>query len=292
MFAICCRIPIRPLFAVRTSYYSTAVAVDLEYILNKPWREKERARLTMGERILDCFEASNLVWSLIVPPTSSDRNSDATTFFQRQNPVDEVRLLELYDLLEAEKLSPIIGGSLAAMVYSVGRVTNEVDINLVADRTKFETLRQLVQKNPNFTDVTPLFDSTAGKKMVPVCHTHFKYKGLPIGIYFNSNFATQYAVENAVTVKVKDNSLKFIPPESVCGFKMANSKEKSLRFFKDQNDVAIILKMATVSDLQKINKYVEQAIDIVQGPNSAQLVTWRNLMTSVMEIRTNDFSDE
>jgi len=238
---------------------------------------------------MECFGAANLVFSLIGTPTkSSTTNGEPGSFFTRQNPVDEERLRELWGLLEKEGLGPVLGGSLAAMTYSVGRITKDVDLNLAVNSTKFESLQQLYNQNPNFTDATPLFNSTAGKNEIRVSHTHFKYKGLPIDIYFNSNFVTQYAIENAVTVPVKDYSLRCIPPESVCSFKMANARKKTLRFIKDQTDVLTILNMVPELEFKRINEYVEQVIYTVQGPDSPQLRTWKEVMDLARSIRKDE----
>eukprot|EP01124_Arcella_intermedia_P000457 TRINITY_DN1022_c0_g1_i1.p1 TRINITY_DN1022_c0_g1~~TRINITY_DN1022_c0_g1_i1.p1 ORF type:complete len:302 (-),score=16.97 TRINITY_DN1022_c0_g1_i1:46-879(-) len=247
----------------------------------KPWRE-ERKKMTMADRLQDCFEAVQLVNSIFSycktnSPTTPKGDQYPINF--SNNPLEKERFLELWKILQSAGLSPVIGGSIAAMSHSYGRATKDVDFNLPGDESTVKILQEIV-KNRDFVSPNPIpvIDGKSGKNDIPVKFSSIKFKGLPVDIYYNTNFASQYAIQNQVPFRCFDTDLKVIPPESVCGFKIGVAKRTSKRYHKDAADVQAILAAVDDSLLQKIDDYVGMLIERVQGPNSEQMEIWRELV--------------
>lgn len=180
------------------------------------------------------------------------------------------------------------------MSYSVGRATKDCDINIAINESDHAKFGEYLKLHPEVSAIKDIVFGKIGENQVPVAMTSFKYNNTSIDIFFNSNWVSNYAIEHARKMEIIGQDFRFLPPESICLFKFANAKKKSIRYFhlvsllytlinfflkifivrfsQDKADVEKILYMTkSEEELNRIHDYVSQNLTKLRG--------WRILST-------------
>lgn len=203
---------------------------------------------SVEERITDCFDASRwLTFFSTARPSDSPNDSTEKPWWNfGPAPIRQEDVVGAFEMLQKGSLlsllsfqfithisggfSPVIGGSMAAMSYSVGRATKDCDINIALNETDYVKFAEFLKLHPQVTALKDLVVGRIGEDQVPVAMTSFRYNNTSIDVFFNSNWASSYAIENSRKFNVQNQDFRFIPPESVCLFKFANAKKKFERY--------------------------------------------------------------
>jgi hypothetical protein len=109
---------------------------------------------------------------------------------------------------------------------------------------------------------------------------------MKVDIFFNSNWATDYAIHQAREFGFHDGTLRVLPPESICFFKFINADDDllNLRAQKDMTDVAHILTYVKEEDLERIDNYVKKSLTRLESCEK-QLALWEKLFQGVLRTR-------
>lgn len=117
------------------------------------------------------------------------------------------------------------------MAYSVGRATKDCDINIPLHENDYVRFADYLNIHSEVSTLKGLVVEKIGEDQIPVAMTSIKYNNTPIDIFFNSNWMSNYAIENSRKFTILNQEFRFIPPESVCLFKFVSAEKKSLRYF-------------------------------------------------------------
>jgi hypothetical protein len=117
----------------------------------------------------------------------------------------------------------------------------------------YAKFKAATETNPHWTEPSIPVDAHV-HACTPVAMTTARYKGLPVDLFFNVNWATDYAVK----VTLGDHLYRFIPPESLCFFKIVSWKHDSKRRRKDEIDVLEILERVDSQKLASIDKNLKR----------------------------------
>ncbi len=252
-----------------------------------PYKLDRAQLLTLSERVSDVWSLNTTIpklaslWARCVvdrPLTRKHLLLSVPCTTPRGDHFDPCAIVEeVTSGFKRHSVQCVVGGSLAVMIYSMPRVTKDVDFNIdIPSGDKAEALLRNICKE-NCWDLICILNGQPNRNSVPMLPwirvgiAVINVKGVHVELFLNDWAPTNLVHAKAFEVCLPSGQeIRIAPPQCIAFFKTLVFRINSKRARKDSQDVIDLL--LSCPDLDRV--WVREMLVVCQGTTGLSVVQW------------------